>query len=347
MAGESLLAPILERSRSVLAVLQRAPRWTGVRRLASFHLLTRASYAALLAVPLLASLWPAVRILVNQHNRGVTEASQLLSVSAARLENAVLDVRTVVSHLDSLEIPGSAGASTAIEELAEAARTTVERLRRYSADYSERTIDTPQLPWTLAATFLAALAVATGQFVFQIFCPDAVQEDDEDQFVEKRRKDVAASGSTEAVNRARRSLNADSAPEPLATVEQLWQSVVDLHESGRASRLKQIVVRAPDQAARLAEWLQLQELESDLRTVPVLLGQLLASAATEESRIALVESAALVEFGNLDRRAPIAILAATSLYLFALVLVGRVIFVQARSVIEAAGIRSLGNVFGQ
>src|SRR5262249_19956250 len=49
--------------------------WRIVRSIAQLQILTRASYVMLLLVPILAGLWPTVRLIVNQHNKHIAEAS--------------------------------------------------------------------------------------------------------------------------------------------------------------------------------------------------------------------------------------------------------------------------------
>src|SRR5262245_17448319 len=63
--------------------------WRFVRSLGELHLLTRASYLMLIVVPILAGLWPAVRLAINHYNQSVLDATSELDATSKKLSNQI------------------------------------------------------------------------------------------------------------------------------------------------------------------------------------------------------------------------------------------------------------------
>jgi len=143
-----------------LLALQRYANWRFVRSLAELQILTRASYAMLIIVPILAALWPAVRLVVNQHNKAVVEAAAIFEKSADRLNEIESKVGKNLFATEAGHIEGQRLASSMYQDQLQAAIYELKRqVARYNDDYVPKTIETPLMPRALAAAFFAALAV--------------------------------------------------------------------------------------------------------------------------------------------------------------------------------------------
>lgn len=147
--------------------IRRRFGWTVVRGLGELAILTRVSLIALIAVPILAGLWPALRVAVNRYNRAMTEASKQFDQAADRLERAAENTDPALS-------------------------VTIGEFGIWAQDWRDRfgemTMDQPQLSWTLALAFFAAVGVTIGQLLYQINAPVKLRKEDEDEFVESIHK---------------------------------------------------------------------------------------------------------------------------------------------------------------
>lgn len=147
--------------------MRRRFGWTVVRGVGELGILTRVSLIALIAVPILAGLWPALRVAVNRYNRAMTEASEQFDQAADRLE-------------------------TAAENTDPALSVTIGEFGAWAHDWRDRfgemTMDQPQLSWTLALAFFAAVGVTIGQLLYQVNAPIKLRKEDEDEFVESIHK---------------------------------------------------------------------------------------------------------------------------------------------------------------
>ena len=146
-------------------VITRQFGWTTVRGIGQLGILTRVSLIALIAVPVLAGVGPALRVAVNRYNLAVTQAAVEFNHAAERLEAA------------TNPMPDASAVDLVVEEL-----------RGWAAVWRDRfgglTMDEPSLPDTLALAFFAAVCVTVGQLLYQVFAPQKVRGQDEDQFVE-------------------------------------------------------------------------------------------------------------------------------------------------------------------
>src|SRR6266581_3688081 len=73
--------------------------WRSVRALGELQVLTRASYLALVIVPMLAALWPGIRLTVNRYNEAVADSTHALERSSERLRDDTERLRGVIARL--------------------------------------------------------------------------------------------------------------------------------------------------------------------------------------------------------------------------------------------------------
>src|SRR5262249_45317998 len=86
----TLFVNVMETSYFLWLAYRRYRNWRLVRSLGELQILTRASYVMLIVVPLLAGMWPAVRLVVNQHNKALTDAAALFDRAATRFSEVQL-----------------------------------------------------------------------------------------------------------------------------------------------------------------------------------------------------------------------------------------------------------------
>ncbi|MCA9283096.1 MAG: hypothetical protein KDA30_13740 [Phycisphaerales bacterium] len=141
------------------------PDWRKTRALGELKFLTKASYVALIVVPILAATWPSARIIVNQYNRSASRASDQIQAAAKKLATAVEDAELVLDkHEDRAEHP--------IHTSLEGIRAEIDAAHR---EYSPDSLPSPLLPTSWVLAFFAAVLVVIGHAVYEMFAPDMVK----------------------------------------------------------------------------------------------------------------------------------------------------------------------------
>lgn len=188
--------------KSFSARLVNLLNWRLIRSLGELQILTRASYIMLILVPILAATWPAVRLVVNQHNKAVREAQAVLERTKLSVEEVLTRAR---SDLGSGEtIPGmSLPVDTVLGQLQEAKNVLLKTASEYTDDYARRSLKNPTFPWTFAAAFFASLFVVFGHTIYQLLAPDTVRKMTWDEFISYRKEEYAKHKSEDALTRAR------------------------------------------------------------------------------------------------------------------------------------------------
>lgn len=135
--------------------VRRLFAWPTVRAFGALQVLTKASYFMLAFVPILAGVWQVVHVWTG-HAQRQTEAA----------------VRHLDDRLDKINPTG--------EQEAQAVADV-----RAAADKAQAVVGSlhPHLPGAWAWAFFAALAAASGHFVYQVFCPDLLKAKSRDEHV--------------------------------------------------------------------------------------------------------------------------------------------------------------------
>mgnify|MGYP000552793715 CR=1 FL=1 len=144
--------------------------WKHVRALGQLSILARVSLVALIAVPLLAAVWPAVQAFASAYHREVAETRLQVDRLLHEVERAA-DAAPLTADVETRVL----GATASVERAADA----------WGARLAELLAEDPALGTTLALTFFAAVAVTLGLLLYQIACPPEVKAHDEDDFVQR------------------------------------------------------------------------------------------------------------------------------------------------------------------
>ena len=175
--------------------------WRKVRALGELQVLTRASYLMLIFVPLLAGLWPGVRLVVNRYNQAVTDATAALEYASNRLESQTQRLeRILVDEGEKLQWVELS------EKLTEIVRSTDARIKDLLSDYSMKTIERMALPAVWACAFLASLMVFLAHMLYQMWVPDLVRQSGARQYALDQRNLHAENPSDGSLRRAERYL---------------------------------------------------------------------------------------------------------------------------------------------
>jgi hypothetical protein len=178
--------------------------WGRVRALGELQVLTRASYFMLFFVPLLAGLWPGVRLVVNKYNQAVTDATAALESASDRLESQA-------QRLERLLADGREKLQWAElgEKATEIVRSTDARIQDLLSDYSMKAIERVALPDVWALAFLASLMVLLAHMLYQMWAPHLVRQSGMRQYALDQRNRYAENPSDGLLKRASDSLTSE------------------------------------------------------------------------------------------------------------------------------------------
>lgn len=137
--------------------IANAPVWVLVRKFGEQQLLTRASYLSLLIVPLVAGVWPTVRVAVNSYNGIVLESRDALNDASKQLEDVAV----------------KAGAtSEAVEEVLNSVNSRIEKAVKKHAPH---TLANKRLPDVWGVAFFSSLFVMIGHAIYSGLSPDVIR----------------------------------------------------------------------------------------------------------------------------------------------------------------------------
>ena len=142
----------------------------------------------LIFVPILAGLWPTVKIGINRYNQAITESTNSLESATAKLEfvssslnEAAKFHKEIKNIVDDLKI----------------------NLNRIIEDYSLKTIEDDNLPKVWALGFFAALFVTIGHFLYQLLSPELIKRSTSLEFVNEALRSWVDHSSKSQMQRAK------------------------------------------------------------------------------------------------------------------------------------------------
>jgi hypothetical protein len=147
--------------------------WPLSGKLGRLTFLTKASYLSLVIVPILAWLWPAVRAAVNDYNVAIVESARQASQTAEKLAELAQKVETTVLP-DNIKV--------LILDLHH-------QVSSVAASLSEEIVRSPNLPISLVAAFLAALAVVAAHLVLESFGPEIVRNFSQENYRQTKERE--------------------------------------------------------------------------------------------------------------------------------------------------------------
>ncbi|EJC7104872.1 hypothetical protein MZJ31_004528 [Vibrio parahaemolyticus] len=134
--------------------------WIKIRTFGELQILTRASYFMMLLVPILAGIWPAVRVGINKYNAAITDSKAALDSASERIEYIVLSA-------------SDTGKSS--EQISQILHSLQNNIDLIIQDYSLQVIEKTGLPSVWAFAFLASLAITIGHLIYQATAPALIQ----------------------------------------------------------------------------------------------------------------------------------------------------------------------------
>jgi hypothetical protein len=191
------------------------------------QIITRASYAMLVIVPLLAGTWPVVREVINDYNRATERTTAALEEQTRNFSREVRSGAELLrTGLVAPELQDQLGrVASRLDAVANQVQAELAELRR-------RTVVSPDLPNTWAVAFFAALAVFLGHTLYQIGAPEIVRRETLQQYAVRSRDEFAKHPTPEALHYARTEAERGEYEEVQRLVNSVAQSYSRRHNPG-------------------------------------------------------------------------------------------------------------------
>lgn len=338
--------------------------WTTIKVVSELKILTKASYFMLVFIPILAALWPGVRLVINQHNKAVSDITVVMTrsfdsliVEEEKLKNLLHNADNISNRKYGTEANENAAVLSDIHsEISNAIESMEKEINRFRDDFTPKTLEHSALPWTLATAFFVALFVIIGHMLYQMFAPEEIRRYSINEYITHMKGEYVNHPSDELIIRAEDSLKS---------------------EAGERERNQEI--KDVDRYMNLLETLSDEDIKSDMKnlkvsrrkTILVLLEDLSKSGDLSEKRIkcfhfmknidddldensqsnvdiaklTLIERAAKIKYISESVKPFFLILSILLIYSVSIYLIFMIVFVQAESVIEAAEWQDISRIF--
>jgi hypothetical protein len=328
----------------VLFWLQNNLNWRLVRGIAELRILTKASYLMLLIVPLLAAMWPTVRVTVNQYNKMAMSSNRIALKAKADLDSCT---RHIDDKIRQLKADANSSPEFAKEILERARLRNAEiatMINDHKDEYFQKTLDQPKFPKILAMAFFAALFIGLGHLLYEIGAPEQLKNRNFEEFISYRKEDYDSRPSNISMDRAKDYLTSSRG---MQYTEQ--QSRLSAFQMRRLER-------ALDQGADVAETLMplstkdLKEFWNIFESLPILKteypllydaiqkrGEASVTQSSKESNrlrdLSTIEQGAQVEYLVLASRNVHLIVLVAGLYLTGIILLAEIVYKQSSNIL--------------
>ncbi|CAH7039261.1 conserved membrane hypothetical protein [Vibrio chagasii] len=345
-------------------IIARFWNWRLVRGVAELQILTRASYFMLVFVPILAGLWPAVRLYVNNHNEAVIQATKVLERYTEEFNESRKELNFIIQKgID--DVPsGLAGKGVSLSKVADEidnkSKDFSNDVIKFTNDFIPRTLNEPMLPWTWGAAFFASLFAVVAHLLYQLSAPEVLRRFTIDEFVKGKKQDYTQHPSEDAVKRAQ---------EYLGTKEGHTESLLDEERTyrlykktqGQISQINYHDYEGLMSAEDVVKKLSLSELSNLLLFIPNNMnlpdsGEILelvnyaykensekigVSDIEKQRNMAIIERGARAEYLYWASKNMFRAILTTIIYTIAILITLEIIIIQALRVMEASGWNNL------
>ena len=336
-----IFAELLRRFANIL-------NWRFVRGLGELQILTKASYIALILVPMLTATWPAVRIVVNQHNKAVHEATVAMKTLTEKFESAIIKAAPEESQNRSNNTKEKVFEDTLKRDMQTKAHEFLSIVNNYANDYAQRALESPRFPWTLAAAFFAALSVVIGHLFYQIFAPDQVKSMTWDEFIMLKKDDYSKHPSESTLLNAKSFLQSKIGKRVESSERHEFDNMTRNLINSREDIEAEIMSMSSKQQKSLLSWI-----ESGNSSAPpdhqnrirnILINKAGVIGHEDVDKMSIIETGAKAEYIFHASRKPLMIILTAGLYIFGLVIIISIIKIQVISVSDAAKITSVMDI---
>ena len=176
-----------------------SPTWRSIRLLGELKILTKASYLSLILVPLLVVVWDGVELTVNKWNSlGDKQVTKFIQLTQEKSSNA----RIKLDAFNASDVEKIKNINTALLKV----EKDLLALERKIEDKDK--IPYP-LPTLWIRVFFCAIFVGLAHLVYQIWCPEEIQEHSLESFANDKKSLFTKFGTISDLNKAEIKLNSN------------------------------------------------------------------------------------------------------------------------------------------
>ena len=198
----------------LLFKMGRVVNWRVVRAFGALTALTRASYAMLVVVPLMAGVWPMVQSGIEETRRALVRHGDEISIRAERVSGQLGTLETqlattvpifseALNKTSTDSEPSTSQGERRLADLVKAGPKLADETRKLSNQIHGLAASLPKaMPSAWGFAFFAALAVALGQFFYQTSAPEIIRRYTLEEYQESKANPVGRAPTTDEIHRA-------------------------------------------------------------------------------------------------------------------------------------------------
>ncbi|MCA9470261.1 MAG: hypothetical protein KC643_33095 [Nitrospira sp.] len=166
--------------------MKKTITWALIRNVGNLQVLTRASYLMLIVVPILAALWPGVRLVINQYNQTLISVSSHLESASRGLEYESKKIEEILKQSDIGEFEKVNFKTALAKNAHDIVATLKAQVNEVLEDFKNKTIEKETLPSVWAWVFFAALSVFFAHTFYEVGAPEIVRKNSMEEYVYKQ-----------------------------------------------------------------------------------------------------------------------------------------------------------------
>lgn len=170
--------------------------WKVLRSFGELQILTRASYLAIILIPIVAGIWPSVRVAINHYNKVAISASNHLDSASASLKENIEKLR----HIDVIKIDlnkeTALEVEVAVSGIVDEAKKMVERVEVFRHRFDPKQLDIPTLPMVWVFAFSGSVFIVIGHLIYQSGVPEIVRQNSKIEHVRVACSKLALEGGS-------------------------------------------------------------------------------------------------------------------------------------------------------
>ncbi|ODC01325.1 hypothetical protein A3197_02255 [Candidatus Thiodiazotropha endoloripes] len=156
--------------------------------------MTRASYLALIFVPIIAGLWPSARAVIIHHNQLALEATGIFDKAETNLQREIFQIESIYKRIQESGLLVNEELAESSKRMSMESRYFAEKVQGFLHKYDSNNLSIGSLPLVWFVAYIGSLLVVIGNAIYQANAPDIVQKYRKFEFVQKSREEAIRYG---------------------------------------------------------------------------------------------------------------------------------------------------------
>jgi|GEM_PF-1842943 len=290
------------------------PSWRMVRLLGELKVLTRVSYISLILVPILVVAWDGIEITLNEWNGlGNEQIAKVLEFTELELVDSLTKVvQDVNAEMDKLKAKSTTNGKTSYP-----------------------------FPLFWIQVFICALLIAIAHLIYQLFCPEEIQEYSLESYINSKKDQYIRFGTNYELELAELDLGSKDADRILGISTKVEQNIDGLKGLIEENKKKKIFKMKLFELYDIRDFLRVKVSKTDFeKNILTMIEKRLIKAESKDINFVelnIIAKAAALNYKLLSRKSPASIYLTTILYLMGLYFLCLVTSFQVWRVITSGG----------